>query len=499
MKNLHLILGGPGTGKTTRLLQIMEQALGAGIPSRAIAFVTFTKVAAQEAKHRAAVQFGLDPEHDLPWFRTIHSLAYAQMGVEKDEVMDETDWLAFSALVGETITGSALTMEGDEVGQYRERAMGDVMRRVVDFAATTRRSVEEARAVLNEEVGEQRLWRFAETLRRYKEDVDKMDFNDMVVRYAEQGTPVNVEIAIIDEAQDLTAAQWAAVERAFSGCASVYVGGDDDQAIYHWAGADVARFLALSTTPEVLPQSHRLPRRVHAFANTIAHQITHRYAKPFTPSAREGSVTFHHHPEDADLSDGTWFLLARNGYLLTQLEAMVREQGYNYAKRSGLAVQPEHVASMQLWERLRTGKLPDCSAREARALLKLLDLPVPQLRELQRYSLAQLRISDGLAALPWYEALQGLSRYARDFYHACLRRGERLTQPPRIRIETIHGVKGAQADHVLMLTDFSARTALSYRQRPDTEHRVFYVGATRCREGLHVVLPRSRTGYEVMR
>lgn len=502
---LQLILGGPGTGKTTRLLDIVATELRNGIPASAIAFVTFTKVAAAEAKQRAAEQFGLDPEQDLPWFRTIHSVAYAQLQVTKEEVMDVKDWRAFSELVGETVTVVTqlhqLDVPGDDevFGQRMgQREMGDTMLRVVDFAATTMTSLEEARHTLNEEVGEKRLWRFAETLRWFKQDMDKMDFNDMIVRYATTGRPVPVEVAIIDEAQDLTTAQWAAVERAFSGCARVYVGGDDDQAIYHWAGADIERFLSLSATPEILPVSHRLPRRVHAFADRLAQNISQRYAKSFAPSVRDGALTFHHHPEDVDLSSGEWFLLARNTYMLTRLEAMVREQGFNYTKRAGAAVHPGHVAAMQLWERLRTGKVVDCTVREATGLMKLLELPMVQQRDRQRYTLQDLRMPAPRLNLPWYEAMTGLPAYARDFYHACLRRGEKLTKPPRIRIETIHGVKGAQTDHVLLMTDMSARTAQTYRQVPDTEHRVFYVGATRCREGLHIVMPRSRLAYDAM-
>ena len=504
MNNLQLILGGPGTGKTTRLLDIMATELRNGIPSTAIAFVTFTKVAAAEAKQRAAEQFDLDPDHDLPWFRTIHSVAYAQLGVTKDEVMDVKDWRTFSELVGETVTGATQLHELTDVAEedtsirLGQRESGDIMLRIVDFAATTMMSLEAARHALNEEVGEQRLWRFAETLRWYKTDIDKMDFNDMIVRYATTGKPVPGEVAIIDEAQDLTAAQWAAVERAFAGCVRVYVGGDDDQAIYHWAGADIERFLSLSHSPIILPVSHRLPRRVHAFADQIAQNISKRYTKHFTASEREGELAFHHHPEDVDLSSGDWFLLARNTYMLTRLEAMVREQGFNYTKRAGAAVNPGHVSAMQLWERMRSGKVRDCSAQEAKGLVKLLSVPMPQFRDRSRYTVEDLAVTPSRLNLPWYEALTGLPPYARDFYHACLRRGERLTKPPRIRIETIHGVKGAQTDNVLLMTDFSARTAHTFRIAPDTEHRVFYVGATRGRESLHVVLPRTRMGYDAM-
>ena len=59
---MKLILGGPGCGKTTRLLGIVQEELARGVPSDEIAFVAFTKAAAEDAKRRAAETFGLDPK-----------------------------------------------------------------------------------------------------------------------------------------------------------------------------------------------------------------------------------------------------------------------------------------------------------------------------------------------------------------------------------------------------------------------------------------------------
>lgn len=492
MNNLKLVLGGPGCGKTTRLLAIVAEEMSNGVLPQNIAFVTFTKAAATEAKERAAAQFGLDPATDLPWFRTIHSLAYAQLKVGRDEVMDKRDWREFGEVVGEKMTGFYDASDGLPGGG---REIGDTMLRIVDYAATTLVDLETAWHSLDEVVDWWRLRRFADALRLYKEDSDKLDFTDMLLRYIGDGKAIDVEVAVIDEAQDLTAAQWKAVQRAFAGAERVYVGGDDDQAIYHWAGADVRQFLGLSTAPEVLPISHRLPRQIHAQALRIAARISERYVKEFRPSDREGAVEWHQYPSSVEFGEGSWFLLARNTYMLGRLEALVREAGVNYARRSGPAVLPGDVATMQTWERLRSGKVADLSARDARPLLKALDLPAPQMRELQRYTLDMLGVPVERRAFPWFEALLGIPEERRDYYQACLRRKEKLTVAPRIRIETIHGVKGAEADHVLLMTDLSHRTAHSFRLAPDNEHRVFYVGATRALKTLHLIMPQSDLYY----
>jgi superfamily I DNA/RNA helicase len=97
--------------------------------------------------------------------------------------------------------------------------------------------------------------------------------------------------------------------------------------------------------------------------------------------------------------------------------------------------------------------------------------------------------------MPWFEALVGLPGDRRDYYLACLRRGEKLTKDPRIHINTIHGVKGQEAANVLLMSDMSGRTATSYRLNADNEHRVFYVGITRAEQALHIVMPQSDQAY----
>ena len=81
------IFGPPGTGKTTTLLNMVEKSLESGITPSQVGFFSFTKKAANEARDRAAQRFDLDAEKDLPYFRTIHSLAYRLMGVKENQLM----------------------------------------------------------------------------------------------------------------------------------------------------------------------------------------------------------------------------------------------------------------------------------------------------------------------------------------------------------------------------------------------------------------------------
>ena len=70
LRHVQIILGPPGTGKTTTLLNIVEGSLKRGVPPEKIAYLAFTRKAANEAQERAMVQFGFDADR-FPFFRTL--------------------------------------------------------------------------------------------------------------------------------------------------------------------------------------------------------------------------------------------------------------------------------------------------------------------------------------------------------------------------------------------------------------------------------------------
>ena len=95
-----IILGPPGTGKTEYLLRKVEAQLEAGIKPDRIGYFAYTVKAANEARTRAMSRFTFLDKKDFIYFRTLHSLAFKQLGLTKDDVMKDNHYTELSDLLG---------------------------------------------------------------------------------------------------------------------------------------------------------------------------------------------------------------------------------------------------------------------------------------------------------------------------------------------------------------------------------------------------------------
>ena len=115
----QVILGPPGTGKTSTLLGLIEDELERGTDPTRIGFFTFTKKALNEGKQRAMEKFDLS-QKDLPFFRTLHSLAFRQLGLSKESVMDLKDIKELNEILNLRLTGGANTDSGHLFGMSHD-------------------------------------------------------------------------------------------------------------------------------------------------------------------------------------------------------------------------------------------------------------------------------------------------------------------------------------------------------------------------------------------
>lgn len=490
----RLILGPPGCGKTTRALQIVERELADGVAPNRIAFVSFTKKAVEEAATRASAQLGYTRE-ELTFFRTLHSLCYRLMGLRRSEVLSRQHLSELGMLLGYNFGAKEINIED---GPPLEGAgMGDRLLFIDSLARNRLVTLEDQwHAVNDQDISLPELRRLHDSLRRYKGFHGLLDYTDMLEMVVREQRTVPVDVAVIDEAQDLSRLQWEVCATLFRNAQRVYIAGDDDQAVYRWAGADVEHFLKLEGQREVLAQSYRLPRSIHAIAQQIITRVDHRFDKCWAARDEEGEVLHLPHLESVEFDDGEHLILARNGYLLGSVEAALRKSGQLYLTRYGKsAVDCDHYAAIRAWEKLRKGE--SISGYDAQRLYACLRLGSgverggkarSEFDPDKDYTMEQLRAEHGLRATGiWHDALDGIALGTREYYVSVMRSGNKLNATPRIRLSTIHAAKGGEADNVVLLTDMARRTFMHYQRDPDDEQRVFYVGATRARKRLTLI------------
>jgi len=127
------------------------------------------------------------------------------------------------------------------------------------------------------------LFLLAEELERFKKEKNLKDFTDLLEDFIKKDIPSSFEVLFIDEAQDLSLLQWEMVRHLWKYAKKTYIAGDDDQAIFKWAGADVDHFIALKEEVndiKVLDQSYRIPGGpIHELSQKIISKVQNRFEK----------------------------------------------------------------------------------------------------------------------------------------------------------------------------------------------------------------------------
>ena len=490
---IHKIFGPPGSGKTTYLLNLVEQELESGVPARSIGYFAFTRKAANEARDRAIAKFNeLNAETDFPYFRTLHSLAYRCLRVSNNEIMKPEHYREFARIAG--LDMSVSSGEEEFIVQTDNPILNEInLARIrgVDLKTHYNRS----------NIGiEWFHFEFVErAYRHYKYENNLMDFTDLLEQIVQEPDYLpKLEVLIVDEAQDLSRLQWEMVIHLAERANRTYVAGDDDQAVYVWAGADVKTFLSLDGEVKVLQQSYRVPAKIHALANRVVRRIRSRQEKEWHPRAEEGHVFYYEDFEQVNVTQGEWLLLASTNYMLNDLHEWLKSQGLLFERHGQRSISENILTAVLGWEGLRKGKAMPMPV--VKTIYRFLGADFVKrgfktLRDIDpnnEYTMAQLKESFGLLTDDiWHQVLTKISDAQRQYIISILRRGARLNDKAPIKLSTIHGAKGGEADHVLLLTDLSPKFAKEYAYNADDVNRLLYVGLTRAKETLHIIKPKS--------
>ncbi|MGW1775919.1 UvrD-helicase domain-containing protein [Streptomyces sp. NPDC002104] len=294
-----LVLAGPGTGKTTTLVEAVAARVESGADPARILILTFSRKAAVELRDRTALRLG---GARAPQATTFHSFCYGLVRAHQDAELFADPLRLLSGPEQDVMVRTLLE------GQRRLRSIRwpDDLR----AALTTRGFADEVRAVLARArelgLGPTALSDFATRLGRpdwkaaaafLAEYLDVLDLQG-TLDYAEllhravllaERTPSLAslyDVIYVDEYQDTDASQLRLL-RALAGPAGRLTAfGDPDQSIYAFRGADINNILDFeSSFPGAEVRALTTSRRSASVLLTATRHLTTRMPVPRLPSA----------------------------------------------------------------------------------------------------------------------------------------------------------------------------------------------------------------------
>lgn len=439
-REIHIYHASAGSGKTTQLMNIISKHVDEGYTLDRVAFVTFTKAAAQVAKERICMQHNISIE-EAPHFSTIHAMCFKALGCTSKQIMDYEKYMDFGLKAGYEfkITVGRETLNYDEM-TWRE--ISDTQ--LVSFEQLYRSNKAMGQWLYDKAVKDHADFsRYCREYVKYKRTFGYLDFTDLLEQYIEKDLYEDVDIVCIDEAQDCSPLQWQVLFKAFRYAKFIYVAGDDKQELFAYAGADSQILTHLKGYSHIMENSYRVPKNILQFVqNRIVSQIEDVVHTDPIATHEGGEVKYITVLEDLEKVDKkhSYYMLARNKKFLQKYVDFCQSYCIPY-KCMGVPVFSD--TEKQQW---RDDKTEDWDKKKV--------------------ELAQAYAEKGT------------------FYESA-----------NVNIDTIHAVKGGEADIVVLMTDMSRLTWKAYEDSQNAEHKVFYVGCTRAREKLLILEPQTKYFY----
>ncbi|MFT4946587.1 MAG: DNA helicase-2/ATP-dependent DNA helicase PcrA [Natronomonas sp.] len=511
------LFGGPGSGKTTALLDRVEELIESNddLEVRDILVVSYTRAAAAEIRERLAERLDTTPRALRGNVSTMHAKAYDLLNLSRSDVVGESDKEEFCDDFGLEFEDE---YEGSRRRSARSTTLGNKIIATSQWLQRTCRDVEDWYDVPfqwdeeevrlppdiddNAQIGNKytptwpsdddridipeaiRAWR------SWKGSNDIVGFADMLERVHQRSLLPSVDYLVIDEFQDITTLQYEVYSEWRPHMDRVLIAGDDDQVVYAWQGADPDLLLEEDVDDDVvLPNSYRLPSRILNVVNQEVSHIDKRQEKDLEPRKEGGTVKALRNRSMLDLSrevtrtveetDETVMILFRARYQMFQFIDEFIDEGIPFScltdqrmwtdRLTQYVEGVEALAADEPLTGLQARRLADMLADSAFGTGERDDF-FDELDEMEEESgvddLTDLDVDPGVvrehapfapdppAAADMLRKVTSFQERSVDAYFNGPYRGMKYN---RVRLGTIHSAKGREADHVFVATDLTEK------------------------------------------
>jgi len=468
------VYGPPGTGKTTWMInKVAEFIVSGNYAPNEIMYLSFTKAAAGEVLKRMGVKTSNTVS-------TIHSACYRLLNLSGASVVNYGKLMKFGHTIG-------IPFKGNTDDAHETMEVGDLYLAMYSLARNKLVEYREEYENSDRPGSEDEFTYFVESYNSWREANGLIDFVDMLEKYRQDPQEHPCRVVFIDESQDLSPLQWAVIEEIISypTVEHVFIAGDDDQAIYEWAGADPHGMAAFEEQHEadrvVLGQSWRVPASVHEIVTGISDRIEQRVPKEYKPRGEEGDVFWSEIFEPTDQKEG--FILCRSHSIKQKAEKLMIERRIPYVSIGGGLPGPfgcRAAKAIRAWRRYK-----DTNALSAKDLEFMIAAAIDRVR-------GDLIAGDHKSILQEdpYSVFK-IPLIFHDYF-----RDVDIFSDPKITTSTIHASKGREADQVTVITDWPGRVEAGAALNPDAEHRVWYVATSRAKKVLRIA-SLGEGGYQI--
>lgn len=300
-----MVLAGPGSGKTGVITyRIANMIVNKNIPSARILAISFTKNSSMEMKNRA-FKICNDPRINKVTFGTFHAVFFRILKYfgryDMNSILDEkTKRLTIKGIL------KNLKVENGE----DDETVGQVINEIsfVKNELMDKQDFESEVLTKDEFINTYNMYD------EYKEQVRKIDFDDMLLRTYEllstnkQALEMvrNVyKYILVDEFQDINKVQFEVLKLMSNPNNNIFVVGDEDQSIYGFRGARPDFLLQFEqiftgTKKILLDMNYRSQKEIIDVSNKLIQKNMSRYDKTIKCNRGDGGIVKYLIPKDSE-------------------------------------------------------------------------------------------------------------------------------------------------------------------------------------------------------